>query len=983
MRPDRWMRPRVGLLGMAGLVVATTLPGCGDDDDDKTTSPTIAELVAGSGDFDTLEAALEAANLTATFEGPGPFTVFAPTDDAFAKIPEAELDALLADADALAAVLKYHVVSGDVRAAQVVTLDQATTLEGSTIAITVKDGAVYLNDTIKVTTTDLVAENGVVHVIDTVLMPPAEAPGSIADIVAGSDDFDTLEAALTAASLVATLDGPGPFTVFAPTDAAFEALPAGALDALLADADALADVLTYHVVSGEVGAATVVTLPRATALNGVDIKVEVVDGKVVLNGSVMVETTDVEADNGIIHVIDAVLLPPGTITDIVVASDDFDTLETAVVAADLAATLDGDTALTVFAPTDAAFAALPAGALDAILADEDRLLDVLRYHVTAGKRYAADVVAQSSLEMLNELDLPISVMDGKVMIGSAEITMTDIYARNGVIHVIDAVLVPPAPTPGTIADIVAASDDFETLYAAVGAAGLGATLAGAGPFTVFAPTDAAFEALPAGALDTLLADTEALTDVLTYHVVAGEVDAATVVTLPRATAVNGVDIEIEVVDGKVVLNGAVEVTVQDIEADNGIIHVIDAVLLPPASVLGIVAARDDLSTLETAVAAAGIGAALDGDEPVTLFAPTNAAIAALGDQVGALVADVPRLTDVLKYHVTAGKVYAEEVVAEDALTMLNGLVIPITLSGGTAKIGAATITTTDIYARNGVIHVIDAVLLPPPTIAEAAAATADLSTLVTALGAADLVDTLDGPGPFTVFAPTNAAFAAIPEADLTALLADTEGLTDVLLYHVTAGARDAANVTSQSYLTMANGAIVPIRVVDGKAMIGDAEITVIDIPARNGIIHLIDTVIVPPPSIAGIVAGDARFDTLLAAVSAAGLATTLDEGGPFTVFAPTDDAFTALPSGALADLLADVPALTDVLLYHVVDGVVPAAVAVTLTTATMKNGDAVSLAFDVGTAILSVHGATVLQADIWARNGVIHVVDEVLLPPAP
>lgn len=130
--------------------------------------------------------------------------------------------------------------------------------------------------------------------------------------VATDNGFDTLVAAIEAADLVDTLEGPGPFTVFAPTDEAFAALPAGTLDDLLLPENqaALADILTYHVVSGEVTADQVVNLPSATTVQGQDIAISVVNGMVMLNGTVTVTTTDVEASNGVIHIIDGVLLPP-------------------------------------------------------------------------------------------------------------------------------------------------------------------------------------------------------------------------------------------------------------------------------------------------------------------------------------------------------------------------------------------------------------------------------------------------------------------------------------------------------------------------------------------------------------------------------------------------------------------------------------------------------------------------------------------------
>ena len=154
-----------------------------------------------------------------------------------------------------------------------------------------------------------------IHVIDSVLLPPAEeaaAPGTIVDIAVADGRFNTLVAAVTAADLVETLNSEGPFTVFAPTDDAFAALPAGTLDSLLLpeNKQQLTDILLYHVVSGKVMASDVVGLTSATTVLGKDITITVKDGSVFLNDTVQVIITDIEASNGVIHVIDAVLLPP-------------------------------------------------------------------------------------------------------------------------------------------------------------------------------------------------------------------------------------------------------------------------------------------------------------------------------------------------------------------------------------------------------------------------------------------------------------------------------------------------------------------------------------------------------------------------------------------------------------------------------------------------------------------------------------------------
>ena len=281
---------------------------------EKETKQSIAEIAVDGG-FNTLVAALDAADLVETLSGDGTFTVFAPTDDAFAALPEGMLEELLADPETLKQILLYHVVGDVVMAETVVTLDEAETLEGSMVAIDVVDGNVFLNDS-QVTSTDIEASNGVVHVIDKVLVPgmqeaasneTLEESKSIAEIaVAGG--FNTLVAALSAADLVETLSGDGAFTVFAPTDDAFAALPEGMLEGLLADTESLTQILLYHVVGDVVMADTVVTLDETETLEGSKVEIEVVDGKVFVNDS-QVTSTDIEASNGVIHVIDKVLVP--------------------------------------------------------------------------------------------------------------------------------------------------------------------------------------------------------------------------------------------------------------------------------------------------------------------------------------------------------------------------------------------------------------------------------------------------------------------------------------------------------------------------------------------------------------------------------------------------------------------------------------------------------------------------------------------------
>jgi transforming growth factor-beta-induced protein len=446
------------------VVLALVLAACAPATPEPTPEPTeviieeptpepqtIVDIAVADGRFETLVAALQAADLAGTLAGDGPFTVFAPTDDAFGKLPEGTVEALLQDIPSLTDILLYHVVSGEVLAEDVGQLESAETLLGESVGIRVEDGMVYINDA-QVIIKDIVADNGVIHVIDTVLLPPTEeaeeASNSIVDIAVADGRFETLVTALQAADLAETLAGEGPFTVFAPTDDAFGALPEGTIPALIEDIPALTDVLLYHVVSGEVLAEDVGQLFGAGTLQGQSVSIRVQNEMVYINDAQVI-ITDIIADNGVIHVIDSVLLPPaddvepsGTIVDIAVADDRFETLVTALQAAELVETLAGEGPFTVFAPTNAAFEALPEGTLDALLADIPALTDILLYHVVSGEVLAQDVVNLSEAETVLGQNVSIRVEDGKVFINDSEVIFTDIVAENGVIHVIDAVLIP-------------------------------------------------------------------------------------------------------------------------------------------------------------------------------------------------------------------------------------------------------------------------------------------------------------------------------------------------------------------------------------------------------------------------------------------------------------------------------------------------------------------------------------------------------------
>ncbi|CAL1545485.1 unnamed protein product [Lymnaea stagnalis] len=260
-----------------------------------------------------------------------------------------------------------------------------------------------------------------------------------------------------------------------------------------------------------------------------------------------------------------------------------------------------------------------------------------------------------------------------------------------------------------------------------------------------------------------------------------------------------------------------------------------------------------------------------------------------------------------------------------------------------------------------------------------------LDSLVSLVNKAGLTATLSGPGPFTVFAPTNEAFFKLPEWVQKAV-SNVTILTDILKYHVLAG-----NVKSSA---LANELLVD-TVLPGKklrinlykkqdATVATAQCAPIDLdkvdePATNGIVHFLNRVMLPPAGdMVTVLNACSQFKTLVAAVRAAGLANALSGDGPFTLFAPTDRAFRKLPPQALDNLLKNATALTRVLQYHVVPG--------TFCSAGLFNSDVSTLATDkvkieiIG-AKVKVNNARVIVADASVTNGVVHAINQVLIPP--
>ena len=591
--------------------------------------------------------------------------------------------------------------------------------------------------------------------------------------------------------------------------------------------------------------------------------------------------------------------------------------------------------------------------------------------------------------------------EGAVTVNGKSVTTADIQTTNGVIHLIDGPLLETLDV-ASYASVLSSTGAVAT---AVTDAGLAGALSDeTSPLTVFAPTNAAFEALDAnddGDVNGDELDGALRTRVLQYHVVGQNVpltgsglsDGA-----PLNTLDTGQSLTVSVEDDSITAVNGVEIAGSVTAAGgNATIHLLDEVLLQSTNVVQRAQLDPNLTALVDAVTTAGLAGTLsDENATFTVFAPPNSAFSSLNTDAFTGNEGSPALAaDIIGYHAIQGQTIASDAIMDgQSEGSVEGSNLTFdTFSDGTVQVNGIPVTTADIQVRNGVIHLIDGVLLQSLNIAQRATVEPALSTLVAAVGAADAsVNSAltDEGNEYTVFAPVNSAFEALDVDDVTA---DQALVTDLLNYHVVAGQAIASGDISNNQMvgTVEGGDLTFSVATDGSVTVNGVPVTTTDIQTANGVVHLIDGVLLSELNITQRVVADAAFSTLQTALEAAGEASTLEGTGPFTVFAPTNAAFVAAldADGSGAVEAGELPAaadLSDILLYHVISGSAIASTSLTdgqtATTATNSpDGNVLTFGVNGGVTVNpDDEAAAVTTADVAAENGVIHVVDTVLIP---
>ena len=533
--------------------------------------------------------------------------------------------------------------------------------------------------------------------------------------LATASGLSTLVQAATDAGLAATLQGPGPLTVFAPTNDAFSAL---GVDLSAVDTAVIGNILLQHVIADDVASSEVLMSPTLTTAANLPLAIDASGTPILVGGATLGATLDVIATNGRVHLMDAVIVPP-TILATAASLSDFTSLVAAVGQSSQAiqdalapSTLTGDSPITVFAPTNAAFTA---AGIDLNTISQNELDRVLSHHAVVGQALSSDLSDGQTISTLNG-DITVNVAaNGDISLtdesgNTANVATADIRTLTGVIHVIDAVLIPQP----TIVDI-AVEAELTSLVDAVITASLADTLATGGPFTVFAPTNDAF-----AALGSINPTTDVLQNILLHHVAPGTFTSTAVLAATSFETAAKTSLSVDAGADPIEIGGADLSATLDLSARNGVVHVMDEVIVPP-TIVEVAQNTAALSTLVGALQAASLVDAVDpstlaGETPLTVFAPTDDAFA----DAGVTLANPPaNLSQILTYHVVSGQTLAADLFDGQMIPTLEGtamIEVDIAANGDVSLIdevgNTIPVIDTDIRTLTGVVHVIDGVLLP-------------------------------------------------------------------------------------------------------------------------------------------------------------------------------------------------------------------------------------------------------------------------------
>ncbi|XP_024139583.2 transforming growth factor-beta-induced protein ig-h3 [Oryzias melastigma] len=505
--------------------------------------------------------------------------------------------------------------------------------------------------------------------------------------------------------------------------------------------------------------------------------------------------------------------------------------------------IEGPGSFTFFAPSNQAWAALPAEILDALVSNVNiELLNALHYHMV-NRRLTSEELKHGSVITSMYQDLTVHInhyKNGIITVNCARLIKPDQHATNGIVHVIDRVI---TATSSNLQTLIEIEDDLETLRTAMAAAGFTTMLEGEDQYTIFAPTNEAFRKIPEETLKRILGDPVALKDLLNYHILKHIHCAESIVSGTPMETLQGTVLEVGCDGEQMTLNGKAIVSQKDKLGTNGVIHYINELLIPDsAKTLLELAEGSTVSTATKLFVGAGLSSRLTGSEALTMLAPVNEAFRGSPTMT-------PDLRKLLTNHILRDQLSSKSLYHGQELETLGGLKLRVFVYRNNLCIENSCIAAHDKVGRFASMFTVDKVLVPPMgTIMDVLKADNRFSQLVGAIQTAGMTELLNQQGVLTFFAPTDTAFREMPQAELNRLLRNSQQLSAVLRLHMVAGMLVSGGISSHIRMPSLQGEKLELNKRNYTAHVNKVPVVEADLMATNGVVHAVNSIIksLPP-----------------------------------------------------------------------------------------------------------------------------------------
>ncbi|KAM8910877.1 transforming growth factor-beta-induced protein ig-h3 [Spinachia spinachia] len=501
--------------------------------------------------------------------------------------------------------------------------------------------------------------------------------------------------------------------------------------------------------------------------------------------------------------------------------------------------VEGPGSFTFFAPSNEAWAALPTEILDALVSNVNiELLNTLHYHMVTGRLTSEELRHGSSfVSMYQGFHVHIHHYNNGIMtVNCARLIKPDQHATNGIVHVVDRVITAISNNMHTLIDV---DDDLETLRMAIAAAGLTPMLENEGQYTIFAPTNEAFEKIPKETLNRILGDPVALKDLLNYHILKHMQCAESIVSGTPMETLQGTVLEVGCDGDQMTLNGRAIITKKDHLGTNGVIHYINELLIPDsAKVLLELADGSSVAAATKLFVEAGLSSHLTGSEALTMLTPLDDAFNGRDSTMS------PDLRKLMTNHILKGQLTSKSLYHGQELETLGGIKLRVFVYRNNLCIENACIAAHDKRGRYASMFTVDKVLAPPMgTVMDVLKSEGRFSVLVGAVQTAGMTELLNQQGALTLFAPTNEAFNALPRADLSRLMRDPQQLSTLLRLHLGEGILVSGGVASHTRVQPLQGEKLELGVRNYTVYVNKVPVAHADLMATNGVVHAVNAII--------------------------------------------------------------------------------------------------------------------------------------------